>query len=240
MPTKKVLIVEDEMIIADSIATAVEQDGYEPLEPAVTYSEAIERIQEHKPDIGIFDIQLSGKKSGIDLAKEVQANYDFPFIFLTSNTDKKTLNELKKTSPYAFLTKPFNQDELYAAIELSLYNYQKKENQEKTANHLKDNAIFIKTKTGLEKVNFNEILYVKSDNVYVDISLKNGKVYTTRATINDFQYKLSSCFLRIHRSYIINVDYLRSINHSSVIIEDEEIPLGNKYKENLMSIITVS
>lgn len=232
----KVLVVEDEVIIADTIVDAITDFGYEALEPAITFSEAIETIEKDMPDIGIFDIQLSGKKTGIDLANVVQDKYKFPFIFLTSNSDKLTLDGAKLVEPAAFLVKPFNNEELYAAIELALYNYsQQKIKQVNSLNKLINNALFIKEKEHFKRLNFSEIAYLKSDNVYIDIYTVKGNVYTVRAKLGEYINKLSDSFLRVHRGYIINLDFLETVGPTSVNILGEEIPVGNTFKNDLMN-----
>jgi len=236
MELVKVLIVEDEVIIADTIIDAITDFGYEALEPAITFSEALSTIEKQMPDIGIFDIKLSGNKTGIDLAKVVQGKYKFPFIFLTSNSDKLTLDEAKLVDPAAFLVKPFNNEELYAAIELALYNYsQQKVKQVNALNKLINNALFIKEKEHYKRLNFVDILYLKSDNVYIDIHTIKGAVYTVRAKLGEYINKLDENFLRIHRGYIVNLAFLETVSTSSVNINGEEIPVGNTFKNDLMS-----
>lgn len=234
----KVLIVEDEMLIADTIADALTSFGYGVLEPEINFTNAIKAIENEKPDIGIFDIKLSGKKSGVDLAKYVQEHYKFPFIFLTSNSDKLTLNEAKLTEPAAFLIKPFNNQELFAAIELALHNYSiQKERQNKAINTLLNKSIFIKDKDGFNRVDLEDIIYVKSDNIYVEVRTKSDQNYIVRATLNEYQEKLNENFLRVHRSYIINLEYLERIEHANLIINSIKVPIGIKYKKGLMNYI---
>lgn len=83
--------MEDEVVIADNICMILEDLGYELLEPAINYDEALETIQNNQPDIAILDIQLGGRKDGINLAWKIKEDYDLPFIFLTSNSDTATL-----------------------------------------------------------------------------------------------------------------------------------------------------
>lgn len=238
MDTIKVLIVEDEFIIAETIVDAINDFGYKALEPAINYSEALSVIENEAPDIGIFDIQLSGKKTGVDLASVVQEKYKFPFIFLTSNSDKLTLDEAKVVKPAAFLVKPFNNEELYAAIELALYNYShQKEKEVASLNKLVKKALFIKEKETLKRLNFSDILYLKSDNVYIDIYTVQGKTYTVRASLGEYINKLDDNFLRVHRGYIVNLAFLEGIGLTTVTIQSEEIPIGSKYKAELMNVI---
>ncbi len=76
MSKVKILVVEDEIIIADHICDTLEALGYEALEPVINYTEAIESIETEKPDIAILDIQLSGRKTGIDIAEKIRNKYD--------------------------------------------------------------------------------------------------------------------------------------------------------------------
>lgn len=234
----KVLVVEDEMVIAKSLTKAIESFGYTPLEPEISFSGAIESIKNNTPDIGIFDIQLAGKKSGIDLAKVVQEKYNFPFIFLTSNSDKDTLGDAKPTEPAAFLAKPFDKNELSNAMELAIYNYSKQEVKKvETLNSLLEKAFFVKKKESFIRINYSDILYIKSDNIYLEFFLENGKTYTHRSTINSFENELNNNFLRVHRRYIINLEYLSSVTLQYVSVNNEQIPIGPKYRQGLMQMI---
>src|SRR4051812_22124930 len=103
MANIKVGIVEDEMIIAEGIVQALEQLGYEPTEPATSYTDALEMIEAERPDILLVDIQLSGKKDGIDLAWKIKEDYNIPFIFLTASSDPATVERAKLICPPAYL-----------------------------------------------------------------------------------------------------------------------------------------
>ncbi len=242
MDPVKILVVEDEMIIANNICDNLEALGYEALEPAISYSEAIERIGEESPDIAILDIQLSGKKTGIDLAKEIRDSYDFPFIFLTSNSDPATVNEVKHVMPPAFLVKPFTKDELYSAIEIALHNYAFKvsETTNKETEHLivKD-AIFVKEKGTFVKIKFEDILYLQSSHVYIDIIMRGGNKFVIRGSLNSIISNLSERFVRIHRGYIIHTKHLEKINTTHVSINNEELPIGKKYRDSILKKIII-
>jgi len=232
----KVLVVEDEMIIADTIVSALEGFGYFPLEPAITYSEAVETIEKSRPDIGIFDIQLSGRKTGIDLARTVNDKYNFPFLFLTSFSDKNTLNEAKEVHPSAFLVKPFNKEELNAAIELALYNYSlQKAKPIEALNTMLDKSIFIKKGNKHIRIKLSNIMYIKSDNVYIDLYMTDGNIYTLRETISDYLNKLTSNFVKCHRSYIVNLKYVESVQKNSITVKNTEIPMSKNMKEEILN-----
>lgn len=239
MSKVKILVVEDEMIIADNICDTLEDLGYETIEPAINYTEAIKKIEEEKPDIAILDIQLSGRKTGIDIAKKIRDSYNFPFIFLTSNSDTYTVNQAKEVMPPAYLVKPFSKDELYTSIEIALHNFSKKIGEVNSDNLIIKNSIFIKDKGYYSKVHFDDILYLKSAHVYIEIILKSHQKMVVRTSLNEIIQKLNENFVRIHRGFIINTKYLSQINQSSVKILNEEIPIGKKYKEDIVKRINL-
>ena len=232
----KVLIVEDEMIIAEDIMGTLEDLGYEVLEPAGSYTEAVARIEEESPDIAIVDIQLSGRKNGIDVATTINESFHFPFIFLTSNSDKITLDEAKKVEPLAYLIKPYTKDELYTSIEVALYNYsQRREQAVDEDNLIIKDALFIKQNKLFLRLNFADILYLESDHVYIEIVMEGGKRHTVRGTLNEYINRLGPSFMRTHRSYIANLDHLQGINHSTIMLSDAEIPIGKRQREDVLN-----
>ncbi len=235
MDKMKILVVEDEIIIADNICETLESLGYRALEPVLNFSEAIKSIEKHKPDLAILDIQLSGKKTGIDIAEKINSDYNFPFIFLSANVDANTINKAKKVSPNAYLVKPFTKNELFTSIEIAISNFSKNNVlKEKT---VYNTSLFIKEKGRFSKVYFDSILYIKSDHVYIEIFCKNNKKMISRTSLNEISEKLNDSFQRIHRGYIVNLKYVDEINQNAVQIIDNTIPIGKKYKEDLLKKI---
>ncbi len=124
MKKMKVGIVEDEMIIAETIALALKKLGYLPTQPAFSYESAISMLESEKPDIVLLDINLNDELDGVDLAHYINANYSLPIIFLTANSDRNTIERSKQTRPNAFIVKPFSNDDLFSAIEIALFNHE--------------------------------------------------------------------------------------------------------------------
>lgn len=239
MSKVKILVVEDEIIIADNICDTLNDLGYEALEPVINYTDAIETIEKDKPDLAILDIQLSGKKTGIDLAEKIRKNYDFPFIFLTSNADPLTVSQAKKVMPPAYLIKPFTKDELYTAIEIAVYNYSRRVGEVDEEELIIKDAFFIKEKHTFIKLKFEDILYIKSEHVYAEIQLTNNQKHLIRGNLNKIITKLNTKFVRIHRSYIVNLDYLQQIDQNNIVLLNVSIPIGKKYKDDLLQKINL-
>ena len=122
----KVGIVEDEMIIADTICLALQNLNYDYCKPASSFAKAIQMIENEKPNIVLLDINLNAKLDGIDLGHHINANYALPIIYLTANSDKATIERCKETLPNAFLIKPFSNEELFSAIEIALFSHSAK------------------------------------------------------------------------------------------------------------------
>ncbi len=120
----KVGIVEDEIIIAETISLALKKLGYLPTKPAYSYESAISMLESEKPDIVLLDINLNDELDGVDLAHYINANHSLPIIFLTANSDRNTIDRSKQTRPKAFLVKPFSNEDLFSAIEIAHFNHE--------------------------------------------------------------------------------------------------------------------
>jgi len=141
----KLLIVEDEPLIAEDIAQWLERNDF--FVSAVVYSkeDAMQQLNFNLPDIVLLDINLNGEMSGIEIAEKINTVYNIPFIFITSYSDKQTLEKAKYTEPSGYIVKPFNEASLYSTIEIALYNHAQKSKRKfpalsfnKINNHLSD------------------------------------------------------------------------------------------------------
>ena len=239
----KVGIVEDKMIIAQSIAKTLRELGYTPCEPAVSYSEAMEMIERDKPDILLLDIILSGHKDGIDVAMKVKEDYDIPFIFLTANSDAATVERAKKAAPPAYLVKPFNKEDLYTSIEICLHNFSERKRGKveiEKGNYVINNFLFIKQAQNFVKVKVEDITYIESDHVYITVHTTTNK-FLVRSNIQNYMDLIDSKNLvRVHRSYAVNILHLDAINQDGLSVNGQDIPVGGKaYKDELMSILKI-
>lgn len=237
----KILIVEDEFFIAQSIVLAIKSYNYTPLEPVDNYESALNVIKQDCPDLAILDIELFGHKTGLDLAKTIRKEHpELPFIILTGKANKETIHMAKYVNPSSILIKPFHTNGLYAAIELAFHSHNSI--QLPTIDQpTKSSHTFIKEKNGLVKIMHEDILYIKSDGVYMDIKTIDQKTYTDRSSVKDYLDKLDDNFIRIHRGYIINLNHLEKIiDLSHVSIQNEYIPIGRKYKHPLFSKLEIN
>lgn len=122
----RILIVEDEPLIAEDIAAALTQVDFSVTGVAYDAKEALLELSSNTPDLVLLDINLGGGDEGLDVAETIREKYAIPFLFLTSYTDKATVNRAKTKEPAGYLVKPFTEASLYTSIEIAWYNYQQK------------------------------------------------------------------------------------------------------------------
>ncbi len=228
----RIAVVEDEALIAMRLSLALESLGYEVLEVASSFTEGLEVVTQKKPDLIITDIGLSGRKTGIDLVKKIREFSDIPVLFLTSAADKQTIDSAHDASPNGYLIKPFRTEELYSSIELAL-----KSRKEKTKILDAPKQHFVKTKVGLKKIEESEILFVRSEHVYVEVVCTGSKVFTIRKSLSEYVDELGSQFLRIHKSYVINLRHVSKITSQFIKIGEHELPIGKAYKSALKNFV---
>ncbi len=237
----KVAIVEDEVIIARNITDTLIELGYEVAGPAINYTTALEMIEKEKPDLLLLDIQLSGRKDGIELAQTINKTMSLPFIFLTANSDSATIERAKRTEPNAYLVKPFTKEDLYTAIEICLYNYSQKAKADKNTaaeskeNYIINDAIFIREGTVFVKVPFKEILYLESDHVYVNVYTATNK-YLVRTSLLQYLKNFNpDKFFQVHRSYVVNIDNVDGINDIYISVNKKQVPIAKPFRDELLS-----
>jgi two-component system cell cycle sensor histidine kinase/response regulator CckA len=119
----KVLVVEDERIVAKDIQNTLKNLGYDVPAIASTGEEAIRKSGEFMPDIILMDIVLKGEIDGIDAASQIRSKYKIPIIYLTAYEDEDTLDRAKVTEPLGYILKPFEERDLHTTLEMALYKY---------------------------------------------------------------------------------------------------------------------
>lgn len=234
MSTKfKILIVEDNVIIADDLQQIIEGFGYDVPGNVISYEKAVHFLSHHKVDLVLIDINLATHKTGIDLAEYINLNLKIPFIFLTSNIDDQTIGEASKTLPASYLVKPFDVKTIYTSIEVAVNSFNKKQMDNSNLREF----LYLKKNNLYHKIKYKEIYFVKSDNIYLEIFTKNNQKFLVRNTLKEFIKKLPSHFYKCNKSYIINIDEIESFNLNYVFINNVQIPVSKEFKPYLKSLL---
>lgn len=172
----EILIVEDNLVVVDSVVRMLSKLGYDKVKSVTDYNAAVKILSLKKTHLVLIDILLSGEETGIELGGYIRENINIPFIFITSNSDRATVADAKKVTPNGYLVKPFEKEDLFTAIEIALFNFREQLSTSKERNVLDSDtdttailsdSIFIKKQHIYHRISFSEILYIKADNVYL-------------------------------------------------------------------------
>ena len=243
-----VLVVEDESIVSKDIQHSLKKLGYNIVGASATGEKAIELASSERPDVVLMDIMLKGEMNGIEAADRIKKDLSIPIIFLTAYADELTLSKAKVTQPYGYILKPFKEIDLHTTIEIAIYKHSKEqevvkerdllysiiENKEQNKEH-----IFVKSNSKLVKLKTTDVFYIEALKDYVVIHT-NDKRYTIHSTMKDIEQKMGNEeFLRVHRSYIIRLDKIATIEQPNLTLEnvDKLIPIGGSYKDVLIKKI---
>lgn len=135
---QKILIVEDEPIVALDEKKQVEGFGYKVVDIVTTGEEAVVEIEKNPPDLVLMDINLEGKMDGIEVAETLKERFDIPVVFITAHSEVDTLQRAKITAPYAYLIKPYREKDLKVAIEIALYKSKMEQQLRQYRDHLEE------------------------------------------------------------------------------------------------------
>jgi len=123
MNRSKILVVEDERVVASDLRIRLENGGYAVCAMVSSGEEGVEKAGELRPDLVLMDITLQGDIDGIVAAEQIRQQYDLPVVFLTAHSDEGTLQRAKITEAFGYILKPFEERELFANIEMALYKH---------------------------------------------------------------------------------------------------------------------
>jgi len=225
------VIVDDDSVSVNLLEHFINStDGLALLSSFSTAIEAGNYIRKNDSNIDLLflDIEMPGM-TGIELMESFK---NLPPTIIISSKDKYAVKAFENRA-INYLVKPLEYGKFLKALERVFEIYE---------NHKGDQLDYLFLKDGgtLSKVNHKEILYFESLGDYVKVYVKD-KTYTVNTTMKNVEDKLksNSQFLRVHRSYTINLNYLENFDSDSAIVHNKPIPIGNKYKANLQTRLNV-
>ncbi len=187
MSELRVLIVEDEPIIAEDISDFLGDINYKPVGIAYDSESALDMLRTRNPDVVLLDITIDGTKDGIELAEIIRENYSIPYIFLTSHSDKGTLDKAKTTLPYGYILKPFNERDLLSTLEMAVYRHAN-ENRNLLPTLEVINSIFNSSITKKEYVCLEQILQGATNKQMAELQF---------VSVNTIKTHLKNLFLKL-------------------------------------------
>jgi len=220
-----ILIAEDDILIATNLKYLLEDLGHHVVGIANTKEKAIDLLQQQL-DFAILDIRMHGKDVGFEIADYIKKHQSIPFIFLTSFADSDTVKKASIYEPSGYLLKPFTKANIFSTLEIIMA---------KTA--AKKSTIQIKDGHTTFQITSNEILWAKSDNIYVEIKTPK-KLFVIRNTLENLLSELPADFVRCHRSFIVNKQHVSSFSSKELLVGDTSIPISRTYRQELKEIFS--
>jgi len=243
----KILIVEDESIVALDLSMRLQKEDYEVVGIAPSSEDAVKLFTEEKPDLVLMDINIKGTKDGIETAKALKKIQDVPLIFLTAFSQTEYVNRAKAVNPAAYLVKPFNNESLHTSIQIAIHNFailnkpaelkpsaEQKEESGKELLLFFNNYFFVKHNYRFNKFSIDELLFAESDNNYIKLVTANKKI-ALRVSLQYVAEKINHpALVRVHRGFIVNIKNIDSFNEEEITIGAYQIPIGRNYKDDFL------
>jgi len=229
------LIVEDDILVAQDISSRLIDRNYAVVGIAATAAEAIQFLSNNTVDLMLLDIILKGSRDGIELARIINKDFKIPFIFLTSHADSYFIERAKSVKPHAYILKPFNDRQLMVAIELALLNFAKKKSEQhllKTSSfpasenqvlHIKD-SLFLKKNHHFERVPLEDILFLNKKFMY-SVVLKKIEAQLPK-----------HLFIRIHRTFVVNIQLVSGFEGNTLFIQGQKLPVSKSHKDQVFQL----
>jgi DNA-binding LytR/AlgR family response regulator len=237
MNTLNILIVEDDLHIAESLQEILEILKHYVVGIASSHAEAINLLQSNEIHLVLLDIQLKGDKTGLDVAKSINDQFNVPYIFTTAFADETTIHQAKELGPYGYIVKPYGMKDINPAIEIAFNNFRNSQKIKSDQAQFLSNHLYVKVNSRLIRLSDDDVQYIEAKGDYALFkTLEKG--FIVHSSIKKISEKLNpQKFLKVHRSYIINLDKIKNIEDSSILIDDKVIPVSRQHKPDLMKRI---
>lgn len=249
---KKILIIEDDLYVRAGLKELLIQSNYEVM--ALDNGSNIEtHVKKFNPDLIICDIMMKGE-TGYDVLDRLRAeNQIIPFIFLTAKCELKDIRQGMSQGADDYIIKPYRAKDLLTAIEMRIEKnkkigetyYKKKKEILKKDKINKDSVIVIHNKVPVI-VKYDDIVFIKAESEYSNIYLENGEKLFVRKLLKYWEDKLpDDKFLRIHRSVIVNLNYIKAIENDmtksykvKLTKLDDELSISQRYASRIKKVLS--
>lgn len=228
----RVLIVEDNGLIAEGIRTTLERHALNVVGVCSSGEEALDVFRTSHPDIILMDIHLSGALDGIATAKLIHDETTTPVVYLTDFADARTVERAIKTGPANYLTKPFHEGELIRAIEIAVRNAA---TQTTTTPSVAGKPILIRSQQAFIRLPIEDVLYLKAARAYCEIVTEQNPILLSSSMSQVLTYFKGYDLLQVHRSYCISLQKIKSLDGNTLTVGTHEIPVSKEYREMLLS-----
>ena len=232
---KKILIVEDEVELANNISEILSNMDYKVAAIVDNAGSALDFLDENEVDLVLMDILIRGDLDGIDLAYKIREKFNLPIVFSTAYSGTEYLERISSDIHEGYLLKPFTLDSLKTAVFFGLKRHEEKSPKDSKGK----GSLKIMDKGYLVPVPYTEIVYLKADGLYTKVFTK-AKSYLVRDILKGFEEKLpADKFLRVHKSFLVNMDYIASFNAKKINLGETNVPIRRGLYRELMEKMNI-
>ncbi|MGZ3920134.1 MAG: LytR/AlgR family response regulator transcription factor [Bacteroidia bacterium] len=230
MENQRVLIVDDEVLIAEDLKDILKSFGCREIYLAHSKSDAVRQLELIKPDIALLDIRMEKELDGLELGEHINAMYKIPFIYITAHSDIAMIKQIVKTKPAGYITKPFKKSDLFASLNLVAVQ----------AEESKNNSLLIKDGYKTLIIPFDDIFYIEGEGNYINIFCQSKKAVSRQSMDSVMEQLDPALFYRIHRSYIINIFKTSSYSKKEVVIHGSKLPVSRNIADEFEAMMKKS
>lgn len=232
----KVIIVEDEYAIAMDTELKLTTRGITVLGIASTFASLMEILSEDIPDIILMDINLGEGISGIEISKKLKKIIQVPVVFVSAYSNPEIVSEAIQTEPYGYIVKPYKVDDLIITMQLARSNWLSKQTITKlNAEQESVDSIFVQSGTKILKIEMDGILFLQAlDNYSIIQTQKNKIIVSSYLSLLSEKFP-STYFHQVHRSYVVNLKNIQSIDGNTIYTGKFEIPISRSNKSEFLS-----
>lgn len=244
MSSARVLVIEDEFLVGEDIVLHLRGLGYDATGPVDNYDVACMLLKTGEFDIALIDIKINGKKDGIDIATFIRSELDVPIVFLSSLDTDSILDRARALRPSAYLFKPFHARAVAISLETALTNHSLHNNTKPSVSNQEPNDVlplskylFLKKENFYQRILLDDILWIKADGNYTEFNT------TTHSHVQTIQLSkvesrlTTNKFLRVHRSYMVNLEAITGYLGNTLYIRQAKIPVSSAYRDGVFSLL---
>ena len=233
-PTARILIVEDEVIIAANLSLILTGAGHEVIGMLHQGEAVLPLVRQNEPDIVLLDINLQGEADGIAIGRRLRAETHCSLIYLTANSDDETFARARANAPEAFLTKPFNDLEVLRAV--SLAAARRPTSPPAAAPYKLSDRLFVRHRERMTRLLLEDVLFVKADRNYCQLQSQRDS-YVLTIPLKRFASRLPPNFVRVHRSYLVNILHVTEVDDHGIKVGNHPIPLSRNHRDDFLARI---
>jgi DNA-binding LytR/AlgR family response regulator len=215
--TKRILIAEDEIIIAEYISDLLIELDCQYVKMAHDEETILNLIHEWKPELVLLDIRMKDKLIGLSIAELLHSKFKIPFIYISANSERNIIEQAIATMPLGYITKPIRKTDLFAMVSLAFAEQDSK-----------DNTLLFKDGYDVIRIQIKDIIFAQSEGNYITI-FTTDKKYVIRQTLDWLSEQLNpDFFLRCHRSFIVNWKKVSKLGNKVILLNSQVIPVSRQ------------